>query len=40
MPADGRVRVTVREAQTRDLLSKVQVKVIGSGNPQVLLGCD
>jgi tetratricopeptide (TPR) repeat protein len=34
----GRVRVTVRDAQTKDLLSKVQVKVIGSGNPQFLSG--
>ncbi len=38
MPADGRVRVTVRDAQTKDFLSKVQVKVIGSENPQFFSG--
>jgi len=35
-PAGGRVRVTVRDARTKDFLSKVQVKVIGSDNPQFL----
>ena len=30
--------VTVRDALTKNLLSKVQVKVIGSGNPQFLSG--
>ncbi len=34
----GRVRVTVRDAQTKDFLSKVQVKVIGSGQSPVPLG--
>src|SRR5208337_2215277 len=37
-PAGGRVRVTVRDACTKDLLPKVQVKVIGSGNPQFFSG--
>ena len=37
-PASGRVRVTVRDARTKDLLPKVQVKVIGSGNPQFFSG--
>ena len=31
-PAAGRVRVTVRDAKTRDFVPKVLVKVIGSGN--------
>jgi len=34
----GRVRVTVRDARTKEFLSKVQVKVIGSDNPQFLSG--
>ena len=37
-PASGRVRVTVRDARTKDLLPKVQVKVIGSDNPQFFSG--
>jgi alpha-2-macroglobulin len=37
-PEDSRVRVTVRDAQTKEFLSKVQVKVIGSENPQFLSG--
>jgi alpha-2-macroglobulin len=35
---DSRVRVTARDAQTKDFLSKVQVKVIGSDNPQFISG--
>ena len=38
MPAAGRVRITLRDAQTKDLLPKVQVKVIGSDNPQFISG--
>jgi tetratricopeptide (TPR) repeat protein len=37
-PGDSRVRVTVRDVQTKDFLAKVQVKVIGSDNPQFLSG--
>ena len=37
-PASGRVRVTVRDARSKDVLPKVQVKVIGSGNPQFFSG--
>jgi hypothetical protein len=37
-PASGRVRVTSRDARTKELLPKVQVKVIGSGNPQFFTG--
>ena len=37
-PGDSRVRVTARDVQTKDFLSKVQVKVIGSDNPQFLSG--
>ncbi len=37
-PASGRVRITVRDARTKNLLPKVQVKVIGSGNPQFFSG--
>ena len=37
-PASGRVRVTVRDARTKELLPKVQVKVIGSNNPQFFSG--
>ena len=37
-PASGRVRVTVRDARTKDLVPKVQVKVIGSNNPQFFSG--
>jgi tetratricopeptide (TPR) repeat protein len=36
--ASGRVRVTARDARTKDLLPKVQVKVIGSDNPQFFSG--
>ena len=35
---DSRVRVTARDAQSKDFLSKVQVKVIGSDNPQFISG--
>ena len=34
----GRVRVVVRDATTRDLVPKVQVKVIGSNNPSFFSG--
>ncbi len=34
----GRVRVTVRDAKTKDPVRKVQVKVIGSENPTFLSG--
>jgi hypothetical protein len=37
-PASGRVRITVRDARTKQLLPKVQVKVIGSNNPQFFSG--
>ena len=37
-PASGRVRVTVRDARSKDLLPKVQVKVIGSSNPEFFSG--
>ncbi len=33
-PASGRVRVTVRDARSKDLLPKVQVNVIGNNNPE------
>src|SRR5262249_49917202 len=36
--AAGRVRVTVRDARTKDFMPKVQVKVIGSDNPQFISG--
>src|SRR5579864_3188164 len=36
--ASGRVRVTVRDAHTKDFIPKVQVKVIGSDNPTFLSG--
>ncbi len=36
--AAGRVRITLRDARTKDLLPKVQVKVIGSANPQFISG--
>jgi alpha-2-macroglobulin len=36
--ASGRVRITVRDARSKDLLPKVQVKVIGSDNPQFFSG--
>ncbi|MFI5459587.1 MAG: hypothetical protein ACHRXM_29535, partial [Isosphaerales bacterium] len=34
----GRVRVTVRDAHTKEFLPKVQVKVIGSDNPNFISG--
>jgi uncharacterized protein YfaS (alpha-2-macroglobulin family)/TolA-binding protein len=34
----GRVRITVRDAHTKDFVPKVQVKVIGSDNPAFLSG--
>jgi alpha-2-macroglobulin len=34
----GRVRVTVRDARTKDFLPKVEVKVIGSADPQFTSG--
>ncbi len=36
--AGSRVRVTVRDARTKNLVPKVQVKVIGSDNPQFISG--
>jgi TolA-binding protein len=36
--ASGRVRVTVRDARTKDPMPKVQVKVIGTENPAFLGG--
>ena len=37
-PPSGRVRVSVRDARTKEFLPKVQVKVIGSANPQFISG--
>ena len=37
-PGSGRVRVRIRDAETRESLAKVQVKVIGSGNAGFLSG--
>jgi hypothetical protein len=37
-PAAGRVRASVRDSRTKAFLSKVQVKVIGSDNPQFISG--
>jgi hypothetical protein len=37
-PAGGRVRITLRDARTKNFLPKVQVKVIGSDNPQFISG--
>jgi tetratricopeptide (TPR) repeat protein len=37
-PAGGRVRITLRDARTKNLLPKVEVKVIGSDNPQFISG--
>ena len=37
-PASGRVRISVRDARTRELLPKVGVKVIGTNNPQFFSG--
>jgi hypothetical protein len=34
----GRIRVTVRDARTKEFLPKVQVKVKGSDNPQFITG--
>ncbi len=36
--AAGRVRITLRDAHSKNLLPKVQVKVIGSANPQFISG--
>ncbi|MGC8643226.1 MAG: tetratricopeptide repeat protein, partial [Isosphaeraceae bacterium] len=37
-PASSRVRVTVRDASTKNVVPKVQVKVIGSANPRFFSG--
>jgi tetratricopeptide (TPR) repeat protein len=37
-PADGRVRATVRDHRTKEWLPKVQVKVTGSDNTQLISG--
>jgi len=37
-PPGGRVRITVRDARTKNLVPKVQVKVIGSDNTQFISG--
>ena len=37
-PESGRVRVTVRDARTKDLVPRVQVKVIGTDNPSFFTG--
>ena len=37
-PAGGRVRLTVRDARSKEFLPKVQVKVIGSDNPAFISG--
>ncbi len=37
-PAAGRVRITLRDARTKNLLPKVLVKVIGSENPTFISG--
>ncbi len=37
-PASGRVRVTVRDAATKEFVPKVQVKVIGSHNGNFISG--
>jgi hypothetical protein len=37
-PAAGRVRISVRDARSKELLPKVQVKAIGSNNPQFFSG--
>jgi alpha-2-macroglobulin len=37
-PAAARVRATVRDARTKEFLPKVEVKVIGSDNPQFISG--
>ena len=34
----GRVRVTVRDSHTKEFLAKVEVKVIGSADPQFTSG--
>jgi hypothetical protein len=36
--ASGRVRIAVRDARTKDCLSKVQVKVVGSDTPTFISG--
>jgi alpha-2-macroglobulin len=37
-PESGRVRVVVRDARTKELMPKVQVKVIGTDNPTFFTG--
>jgi tetratricopeptide (TPR) repeat protein len=37
-PTAGRVRITVRDGRTKSLVPKVQVKLIGSDNPQFISG--
>jgi tetratricopeptide (TPR) repeat protein len=37
-PASARVRITVRDARTKNLLPRVQVKVIGSATPEFFAG--
>ena len=37
-PAGGRVRISLRDARTKEPLPKVQVKVIGSDNPEFISG--
>jgi hypothetical protein len=37
-PPSGRVRISVRDARTHNLVPRVQVKVIGSNNPEFLSG--
>ncbi len=37
-PASGRVRITVRDARSKDLVPRVQVKVIGSNNSEFFSG--
>lgn len=37
-PSAGRVRITVRDARSKDFVPKVQVKVIGSETPQFVSG--
>ena len=36
--AAGRIRVTVRDARSKEFLPKVQVKVVGSDAPQFVSG--
>ena len=37
-PAAGRIRISVRDARSKEFLPKVQVKVIGSATPQFISG--